>query len=333
MSGFGYHGQNPRFFLKADGDYCLSVLDGNVLLAPSDPGDERQEQFMFTRIGAPIQDDEGNPAFYLVSKASSLGPLALKNTFAQSHPMVLVHLDPNTLDDSLMWTETGDVGDGFSYIRALNKTNTRLNNDDGGVQDGTTVVVSEGAKGDYQIWKIVSWGREGYVTGGFPGRTVRIFCKADEGFSATVRDGAVVLEPTNHRDECQHWFMDMRHGNHVKDAEGYQAFALVNKFTGKAIKPSSQGEGYPVELVKYKYIPNHPDESVQWTVGRDMGGGFGCIRMATNIRLKFNALNGKMKKGKATEHSQCYGHPISNHYCSSCLQKRLCNLRLAMSKK
>ncbi|KAE8787681.1 hypothetical protein D1007_38287 [Hordeum vulgare] len=235
------------FILKADGDYCVSVLDGNVHLAPSDPGDERQERFIFTRFGAPIHDDEGNPAFYLVNKANGLGPLALKNTFGQSQQMVLLLFNQGqaSLDESLMWTVASDVGVGFIYIRALNKTNTRLNNDDGGVHDGTAVLVSEGAKGDFQSWKIVSWGREGYVTGGSPGRTVRIVCKAGEGFNSTVRDGAVVLEPTNHRDECQHWFMDMRHGNHVKDAEGYQAFALVNKFTGKAIKPSSQGEGHP----------------------------------------------------------------------------------------
>lgn len=74
-----------------------------------------------------------------------------------------------------------------------------------------------------------------------------------------------------------------------------------------------------MELVKY--IPNYPDESVLWTEGRDMGGGFGCIRMTTNIRLKFGALN-----GKATKHSQYFGHPISNHYCPSCLQKRICSL-------
>ncbi|KAE8818027.1 hypothetical protein D1007_04399 [Hordeum vulgare] len=314
---------------KAEGEYCLSVRDGNVFLSLCNPRDGQEDWCKYVRINTSIQDEEGKPAFFLVNKANDL---AVLNTFGLSHPMILSPFNPDYLCNSLMWTEAGDVGDGFDHIRALNSI--QLNEDHGGVHDGATVVLSEGIHGDFQSWKIVSWGKEGYVTGGSPGRTFRIVCKAGEGFSATVRDGAVVLEPTNHRDECQHWFMDMRHDNHVKDAEGYQAFALVNKFTGKAIKPSSQGGGHPVELMKYKYIPNHTDESVLWTVARDMGGAFGCIRMATNIRLKFNALNGgtpndKMKqKGKAIEHSQCFGHPISNHYCPSCLQKRVSLLRL-----
>uniref|UniRef100_A0A453I6F8 Ricin B lectin domain-containing protein n=1 Tax=Aegilops tauschii subsp. strangulata TaxID=200361 RepID=A0A453I6F8_AEGTS len=127
-----------------------------------------------------------------------------------------------------------------------------------------------------------------------PEPTVRIFCKADDGFSATVRNGAVVLAPTNPRDEYQHWFKDMRHSNRIKDEEGYPAFALVNKVTGEAIK-HSQGEGHPVKLVPYN--ANYQDESVLWTESRDVGAGFRCIRMVNNIYLNFDALHGDKEHG------------------------------------
>ena len=83
--------------------------------------------------------------------------------------------------------------------------------------------------------------------------TFKIFCRADEAYCLTIRHEAVVLAPTNPRDEYQHWFKDMRHSNRIKDEEGYPAFALVNKVTGEAIK-HSQGEGHPVSN-----RPSHSD--------------------------------------------------------------------------
>jgi hypothetical protein len=78
--------------------------------------------------------------------------------------------------------------------------------------------------------------------------TFKIFCKADEGYCLTVRDGNVVLAPTNPRDHHQHWYKDMRFSSQVKDEEGCPAFALVNAATGLAIK-HSLGQSHPVSLV------------------------------------------------------------------------------------
>jgi len=174
----------------------------------------------------------------------------------------LVPFNPQYQDESVLWTESGDVGKGFRCIRMVN--NIRLNfdafhgdKDHGGVHDGTTVVLWEWAKGANQSWKILPWGDEAYAGGssaanaprgggyGHGEPTVRIYCKADEGFSVTVRNGAVCLAPTNPRDEFQHWIKDMRHSNSIKDEEGYPAFALVNRVTGEAIK-HSLGEGHQV---------------------------------------------------------------------------------------
>ncbi|KAJ3693776.1 hypothetical protein LUZ60_009256 [Juncus effusus] len=119
--------------------------------------------------------------------------------------------------------------------------------------------------------------------------TVRIYCRAAEDFSLTVRDGHVVLAPADPNDDYQHWIKDMTYSNEVQDEEGHPAFALVNKVTGEALK-HSLGESHPVRLVPY--FPNYLDESVLWTESRDVGCGFRCIRMVNNIYLNFDAFHG-----------------------------------------
>ncbi|OAY84119.1 hypothetical protein ACMD2_08321 [Ananas comosus] len=125
-------------------------------------------------------------------------------------------------------------------------------------------------------------------------QTVRIFCKAKEDFSLTIRDGSVVLAPANPRDDYQHWIKDMRYSTKVKDEEGYPAFMLINKATGEALK-HSLGQSHPVRLVRFN--PNYLDESVLWTESRDVGSGFRCIRMVNNIYLNFDAFHGDKDHG------------------------------------
>nr|XP_051205634.1 ricin B-like lectin R40C1 [Lolium perenne] len=124
--------------------------------------------------------------------------------------------------------------------------------------------------------------------------TFKIFCRADEAHCLTIRHDAVVLAPTNPRDEYQHWYKDMRHSTRVKDAEGHPAFALVNRATGLAVK-HSLGQSHPVKLVPYN--ADYLDESVLWTESNDVGKGFRCIRMVNNIHLNFDALNGDKDHG------------------------------------
>ncbi|XP_051213602.1 ricin B-like lectin R40G2 [Lolium perenne] len=124
--------------------------------------------------------------------------------------------------------------------------------------------------------------------------TFKIFCRADEAYCLTIRHDAVVLAPTNPRDEYQHWYKDMRHSTRVKDAEGHPAFALVNRATGLAVK-HSLGQSHPVKLVPYN--ADYLDESVLWTESNDVGKGFRCIRMVNNIHLNFDALNGDKDHG------------------------------------
>ncbi|PIA48723.1 hypothetical protein AQUCO_01400942v1 [Aquilegia coerulea] len=77
--------------------------------------------------------------------------------------------------------------------------------------------------------------------------TVRVYSKADTGYSLSIRDAQVVLAPSNPRDDFQHWIKDQKFSTKVKDEEGFPCFALVNKATGQALKHSI-GATQPVIL-------------------------------------------------------------------------------------
>ncbi|KAL6896855.1 hypothetical protein ACP4OV_007427 [Aristida adscensionis] len=375
-----------KIFCRADEAYCLTVRHDAVVLAPTNPRDQYQHWYKDMRHSTRVKDEEGHPAFALVNRGTGL---AIKHSLGQSHPVKLVPYNPEYLEESVLWTESKDVGKGFRCIRMVN--NIRLNfdalhgdKDHGGVHDGTTVVLWEWCKGPNQSWKILPWGDEAYASPappayggggyGYPGgsqaggyapppppaqepgygyrpppggpesypppappaydqpgygygyrpppggaegyapppgnvpgygysnlpralaseATVRVYCKAGEDYSLTVRNGTVCLAPTNPRDEFQHWVKDMRHSTSIKDEEGYPAFALVNKVTGEAIK-HSLGQSHPVRLVPYN--PDYVDESVMWTESRDVGHGFRCIRMVNNIYLNFDAFHGDKDHG------------------------------------
>ncbi|KAJ4753781.1 Stress responsive protein [Rhynchospora pubera] len=148
-----------RIFCRASDAYCITVRDGAVVLAPKNPKDEYQHWFKDMRFSTKIKDEEGYPAFVLVNKVTGQ---AIKHSFGQSHPVQLVPYNPDFLDESVLWTESRDVGKGFRCIRMVN--NIYLNfdafhgdKDHGGVHDGTQIVLWKWCKGDNQSWKIVPW--------------------------------------------------------------------------------------------------------------------------------------------------------------------------------
>ena len=76
--------------------------------------------------------------------------------------MQLAPYKPDVLDESILWTESRDLGDTYRAIRMVN--NIRLNVDafhgderSGGVRDGTTIVLWGWNKGDNQLWKILPY--------------------------------------------------------------------------------------------------------------------------------------------------------------------------------
>ncbi|KAG9133005.1 hypothetical protein Leryth_015379 [Lithospermum erythrorhizon] len=124
--------------------------------------------------------------------------------------------------------------------------------------------------------------------------SVRLYCKAKTDYSLAIRDGHVILAPSNPADLRQHWVKDEKFSHRVKDAEGFPSFALINKKTGEALKHAT-GATHPVQLVAYK--PDHFDESIMWTESHDLGDMYKTVRMAHNIRLNMDAFNGDPQHG------------------------------------
>jgi hypothetical protein len=149
-----------RVFCKAGGeDYSLTVRNGTACLAPTNPRDEYQHWIKDMRHSTRVRDEEGYPAFALVNKVTGE---ALKHSTGQGHPVKLVPYNPEYQDESVLWTESRDVGNGFRCVRMVN--NIYLNFDafhgdkaHGGVHDGTEIVLWKWCEGDNQRWKILPW--------------------------------------------------------------------------------------------------------------------------------------------------------------------------------
>ncbi|MFS7915507.1 putative ricin B-like lectin [Helianthus anomalus] len=69
----------------------------------------------------------------------------------------LVEYNPDKVDESVLWTQSKDLGDGFHAVRVVN--NIKLNVDawngdkeHGGVRDGTEIYLWGWTKGDNQRW-------------------------------------------------------------------------------------------------------------------------------------------------------------------------------------
>ncbi|CAL5047296.1 unnamed protein product [Urochloa decumbens] len=309
--------EQPTFkvFCRADKGRCLAVRDGALVLAPADPADERQHWFKDARLSLCVKDKEGKPVFSLVNKATGL---AVQHSLGPYRRARLVEFNPDDFDESVLWTESGHLGREFGCIRPMHNVRMGLDafpgdgddeeedsadddEEDGadGDEEGedlgnkdhgsATIVLSPWARGDTQCWKILYWDDEANTTlAGLEAEpTCRIYCKAGEGFSVTVRDGTVCVAPTDADDVYQHWIQDTRPGSMIKDQDGFPAFALVNRVTGDAIR-GSEGDG--VKLVPYN--PFFLDISVLWTTSWDMGHGFRCIHLVDSTNLNFDAFHG-----------------------------------------
>jgi len=154
-----YNKPTYKIFSKAEPNFSLTNRDGHVILTPSDPSDEFQHWYKDEKYSTRVKDEEGFPCFALVNKATGQ---AIKHSIGASHPVQLIPYNADALDESILWTQGKDLGDGFRTVRMVN--NIRLNVDafhgdkkSGGVHDGTTIVLWEWNKGDNQRWKIIPY--------------------------------------------------------------------------------------------------------------------------------------------------------------------------------
>ncbi|GJN28946.1 hypothetical protein PR202_gb17124 [Eleusine coracana subsp. coracana] len=89
-----------RIFCNASEECSMIVRDDMVCLAPTKPSDDNQ-------------DEEGSPAFAMVNKTTGE---AIEHSLGQCDPVKLVPYEANGIDESVLWTESNDVGDGFHCI-------------------------------------------------------------------------------------------------------------------------------------------------------------------------------------------------------------------------
>jgi hypothetical protein len=111
-----------------------------------------------------------------------------------------VKFNPDNYDESLLWTESSDLGKDFGCICMMHNISLGLDAlHGGGMQvSNTAIVLSEWAKRDTQFWKILYWDDEANATccGLYTMPSCRIYSKANEGFSVTICNGTICLMRT-----------------------------------------------------------------------------------------------------------------------------------------
>ncbi|MFX9847933.1 hypothetical protein ABTP16_18965, partial [Acinetobacter baumannii] len=78
------------------------------MLARSDPSDPCQHWIKDEKLSTKVKDEQGFPSFALVNKATGE---AMKHSIGATHPVQLTRYNPNVLDESVLWTESKDLGD------------------------------------------------------------------------------------------------------------------------------------------------------------------------------------------------------------------------------
>lgn len=148
-----------RVFCKVKDEYSLAIREGMVVLARSDHRDGLQHWIKDEKYSTRVKDKEEFPSFALVNKATGQ---AIKHSTGNSHPVQLINYNPEAFDESILWSESRDLGDGFRTIRMINniQLNFTVSQKDrwhGGVHEGTPIVLGDWKKGDNQRWKIIPY--------------------------------------------------------------------------------------------------------------------------------------------------------------------------------
>lgn len=152
-------GQVVRVSCKADSAFSLAVRNGSAVLVHANANDESQQWIKDETFSVKVKDERSYPSFALVNKATGQ---ALKHSLGGTQPVLLAEYRPDTLDESILWSMSEDMGHGYRTLRQVN--NIRLNMDafhgdkkSGGIKDGNAIVLWEWKKGDNQLWKIVPY--------------------------------------------------------------------------------------------------------------------------------------------------------------------------------
>eukprot|EP00246_Nothoceros_aenigmaticus_P009512 TRINITY_DN25085_c0_g1_i1.p1 TRINITY_DN25085_c0_g1~~TRINITY_DN25085_c0_g1_i1.p1 ORF type:complete len:286 (-),score=53.61 TRINITY_DN25085_c0_g1_i1:324-1181(-) len=154
--GSRINGELVKIYPQANTLFNLTAEGSTVVLSKAKEDDATQMWYKDDSSGDRVRDSEGHVAFALVNKASRL---ALKHSADDSEQVTLASFEEGALDDSLLWTLSSDVGDGYKAIRPV--TNPKLNLDadhadkeHGGVKESNRLILYKWKKQDNQKWKL-----------------------------------------------------------------------------------------------------------------------------------------------------------------------------------
>ncbi|XP_057824950.2 ricin B-like lectin R40G3 [Cryptomeria japonica] len=149
-------GQIVRVCSKANPDYALGIRDGRATLVYYNPSDPTQQWVKDESWSNRVRDTVGHPAFGLVNKATGQ---ALRHAPAACQEVLLTKYEAGSYDESVLWSESEDMGYGYRTIRMANDIGLNLDafqgdRKHGGIEEGTRVVLWKWNKQDNQLWKI-----------------------------------------------------------------------------------------------------------------------------------------------------------------------------------
>ncbi len=149
-------GQIVKVCSKANPDYALGIRDGRVTLVYYNPSDPTQQWVKDESWSNRVRDSVGHPAFGLVNKATGQ---ALRHAPAACQEVLLTKYEGGSYDESVLWSESEDMGYGYRTVRQANDIGLNLDaflgdRKHGGIQEGTKLVLWKWNKQDNQLWKL-----------------------------------------------------------------------------------------------------------------------------------------------------------------------------------
>eukprot|EP01018_Ginkgo_biloba_P016538 Gb_37140 [translate_table: standard] len=151
-------GQVLRIYCEANPEYLLTERYGNVVLATAGEAHDFYQQWIkVDEWGDRIKDEEGFPAFALLNKATLK---ALQHGNREWDKAELSYYDEYEVDESILWSQSDDVGKGYHCLRPVNNIHLNLDakNADGKhgkVEDGTELILFSWKKQANQKWNML----------------------------------------------------------------------------------------------------------------------------------------------------------------------------------
>ncbi|CAN5972067.1 unnamed protein product [Sphagnum jensenii] len=150
-------GQVVTIHCKANPEFHLAVRpQQGVVMVPANPYDSYQLWIQDAAMSTRVKDSTGSPAFALINKATGQ---ALRHAHEDNEQVLLAEYEMGFRDETILWSQSEDMGDGYRCIQMVNKITSNLDalqgdKKSGGIKDGTPVILFKWKKQENQIWKL-----------------------------------------------------------------------------------------------------------------------------------------------------------------------------------